>query len=178
MGFNVNKISGIVDETKTKITTKAAKIAKQVTNEVSEAAPKVVEEVKTSSIAPSEALKAQALVDYQYPAGAHLLGCSPEEKIIQQQLKYCGDLASAREKIKTKTVYKGHEYTDGYLKQLCDQFGEDKVVAEINARLNGAYWVGDGSSPGISKAYVSARNISELNGWGHFSQKIGKWIME
>lgn len=178
------KIGSVISDAQTK----AAKIIKKAPiTQVSEKANKIIPETQKvvsetinpkATISLSEALRAQTLVDYQYAADAHLLGCSPEEQLIQAGLRYCGDLSTAREKIKTKTLFKSAAFQDENLRNLCKKHGEDKVLAEINARLNGCYWVGDGSNPRISDAFVSAHNIAEANGWGHRSAFNGKWIID
>ena len=171
--MTIGKISNIISQVPKKCTDiiggiSKSKIAKSI-NEIEETnvpkiAKKIESEIQEKAISAAEALKAQRLADYQYPAGSHFLGCAPDDWKIQEELPYV-DLPSVRSKIKAGTLAKSEIYAERRLAKLCDEFGSDKVLAEVNARIEGF--------PGSlgygwhrpSAAAESARAIMEAHGW-------------
>ena len=171
--MTIGKISNIISQASKKCTDiiggiNKSKIAKSI-NEIEETnvqkiVKKTESEIQEKTISVAEALKAQRLADYQYPAGSHFLGCGPDDWMIQTEIQYL-DLPSVRAKIKAGTLAKSEILAERRLAELCDKFGSDKVLAEVNARMEGF--------PGSlgygyyrpSAAAESARAIIKAHGW-------------
>ena len=153
MGFNVNKVSGIVDSAKAKITSKASKATQNVAAEVSETVSNVANKT-VNNVSPSEALRAQVLADFQYAPNADFLGYDKDAIAINETLKYA-DLPRIKEMIKSGRIYHDCSKHEAPIADACRKYGIDKVLAEVNAGLEKSHIINDSGLSHKSAAHAS-----------------------
>lgn len=146
---NINKITGVISDAKAKVVKVGKKALQQQVEDVAQKAAKIdtqqvlSQNVSTKSTTTlADALKAQALADYQYAPNSDLLGCDKDSLAIAETLKYC-HLERVKDLIKTGKIYTDYSKHEASIMEACKQYGDDKVLAEVNAALEKSHIIND-----------------------------------